>query len=93
MLLSPRLQRLVLSAHRRAFQKLLPRLGTIRSVTIVGGGLFPRTALILRELLPGACLTIVESDPRNLETARGFLDGNIEYRNQRYVPGEWAIAI
>jgi len=87
-LLSPRLQRFVLRTHRRAFQALLPQLQSIRSVTIVGGGLFPRTALILRELLPAAHLTIVDSDPRNLETARRFLDGNIEYHNQRYVPGE-----
>lgn len=85
---SPWLQRFVLRTHRRAFRELLPQLPTIRSITIVGGGLFPRTALILRELLPAAHITIVDSDPRNLETARGLLDGNIEYRNQRYVPGE-----
>jgi hypothetical protein len=85
---SPCLQRFVLHSHRRAFRALLPRLQTIRRITIVGGGLFPRTALILRELLPTAHLTIIDSDPRNLETAREFLEGNIEYRNQRYVPGE-----
>jgi hypothetical protein len=82
------LQRFVLRTHRRAIRALLPQLQTIRSVTIVGGGLFPRTALLLRELLPAAQLTIVDSDRRNLETARGFLDGNIEFRNERYVPGE-----
>jgi hypothetical protein len=87
-LLSPRLQRFVLRTHRRAFRALLPQLHSIDRVTIVGGGLFPRTALILRELLPSAHLTIVDSDPRNLETARGLLDGNIEFRNERYVPGD-----
>jgi hypothetical protein len=85
---SPWLQRFVLHSHRRAFQALLSQLETIRRATIVGGGLFPRTALILRELLPAAHLTIVDSNPRNLETARVFLGGNIEYRNERYVPGE-----
>jgi hypothetical protein len=87
-LLSPRLQRFVLWTHRRAFRALLPQFKTVRRVTIVGGGLFPRTALILRELLPEARITITDSDPRNLETARGFLDGNVEYLNERYVPGE-----
>lgn len=82
------LQRFVLRSHRRAFRALLAQLGTIRHVAIVGGGLFPRTALILRELLPGAHLTIVDSNLRNLETARAFLDGNVEYCNERYVPGE-----
>ena len=84
---SPRLQRFVLRSHRRAFQRLLPQPETIRRATIVGGGLFPRTALILRELLPAARLTIVDSNPRNLETARSFLGGGIEYRHQRYMEG------
>jgi hypothetical protein len=84
---SPRLQCFVLRSHRRAFQSLLPQLSTVRRVTIVGGGLFPRTALLLRELLPAARLTIVDSSPRNLEIARKFLGANIEYRNERYVAG------
>jgi len=84
---STALQRYVLSSHRRAFQTLLPQ-ETIRSVTIVGGGLFPRTALILRELLPAAHLTIIDSNPRNIETARRLLDGVIGYRNERYVASE-----
>ncbi len=84
---SPGLQHLVLRSHRRAFQRLLPRLKTISRATIVGGGLFPRTALILRELLPETHLTIVDSNARNLETARTFLGETIEYRNQRYTPG------
>ena len=85
---STHLQRFVLRTHRRAFLALVPQLPAIRSVTIVGGGLFPRTALILRELLPGAHLTIIDSDPRHLESARGILGEEIEYRNERYSPGE-----
>jgi hypothetical protein len=85
---SPWLQRFVLHCHRRAFRAFLPQLQGVRRATIVGGGLFPRTALILRELLPAAHLTIVDSNPRNLDTARAMLGGNIEYRNERYMPGE-----
>jgi len=85
---SPWLQRFVLRTHRRAFETLLPQLQNIRSVIVIGGGLFPRTALILRELLPSAHLTIVDSDADNLETARGLLSGNIQLRHERYVPGE-----
>jgi hypothetical protein len=84
---SPRLQRFVLGRHREAFRRVLPMPHAIRRVTIVGGGLFPRTALILRELLPAARLTIVDSNPRNLDTARAFLEGEVEYRNERYVSG------
>jgi hypothetical protein len=84
---SPLLQRWVLRSHRKAFQSLLAHTPPIRSVDIVGGGLFPRTALILQEFLPHAQLTIVDSNARNLETARAFLGGRIEYRNEHYVPG------
>jgi hypothetical protein len=84
---SPGLQRFVLRSHRKAFQRLLPQLKTVGRATIVGGGLFPRTALILRELLPAAHLTIMDSNARNLETARTFLGETIEYRNERYTNG------
>ena len=84
----PALQRFVLNRHRRAVRVFLPQLSGVRRATIVGGGLFPRTALILRELLPTAHLTIVDSNPRNIGTARAILGGNVEYRHERYVPGE-----
>jgi hypothetical protein len=45
-------QRLVLFVHERAFRALLTRLPPIHRVTIVGGGLYPRSTLILRRLLP-----------------------------------------
>lgn len=85
---SPRLQRFVLDRHRRAFRTLLPPIESIRAATIVGGGLFPRTALILRELLPSARLTIVDLNPRNLKTARAFLGDGVDYRIGRYAPGD-----
>jgi hypothetical protein len=74
---SPRLQRFVLSAHERAFRALLPRLAPIRRVTIVGGGLYPRTALILRRLLPDAAVAVVDAKPEHLEIASPFLHGEI----------------
>lgn len=84
---SPGLQRFVLRSHRRAFQRLLPHFENVRRVTIVGGGLFPRTALILSELLPAAHLIIVDSNARHLDTARAFPGETIEYRNERYTDG------
>ena len=78
------MQRFVVASHRRAFRKLLSQLPPFDSATIVGGGLFPRTALILRELLPEAQLTIIDLSACNLETARGFLGDSVEYRQERY---------
>jgi hypothetical protein len=73
-LTSPRLQRLVLACHARALRKLVARIPHVSRVTIVGGGLFPRTALILRDLLPDAAIAIVDDKREHLEIARSFLD-------------------
>jgi fatty acid desaturase len=83
---SARLQRFVLRVHERAFRTLLPLVPSPRHVTIVGGGLFPRTALALRPLLPDATLTIVDAHSGHLETARRFVHG-IALRHQLYEAG------
>ena len=76
------LQRYLLVSHERAFRKLLARVPDARSVTIVGGGLFPRTALILRRVLPDARLSIVDAEREHLEIARRFFADQIELRHQ-----------
>jgi fatty acid desaturase len=83
---SPRLQRYVLAAHERAFRTLLAELPPVRRITIVGGGLFPRTALILRKLRPEASLTIIDAKRDHLEVARPFLEGLVELRHQFFDP-------
>jgi hypothetical protein len=80
------LQQMVINCHRRSFRSLLRKLSTIERVTIVGGGLFPRTALILRELLPDAKLTIVDVNLRNLERARRFMGNSVKFKNDRFRP-------
>jgi hypothetical protein len=85
---SPPLQRFVLAAHRRAFRRLLPYLGGVSRVTIVGGGLFPRTAIVLRELLPGAEITIVDASAQHLELARPFLGADVSLVHRVFEPGE-----
>src|SRR5204863_1304583 len=73
-LLSPALQRVVLRAHARAVEPLIAPLRP-RTVAIVGGGLFPRTALIVRRLVPEAHITIIDASRANLERARTMLRG------------------
>jgi hypothetical protein len=67
-------RRYLLWSHERAFRLLLPRQEhvTLR-VAIIGGGLFPRTALVLRKILPHAQLTIVDQSEESLRIAREFL--------------------
>jgi hypothetical protein len=81
------LQRRVLASHQRAFRILLAD-RPARRITIVGGGLFPRTALILRRLRPDAALTIIDANRDHLDVARRFLDGSIELRHEFYDPRE-----
>lgn len=82
---SPRLARFVVRTHERAIRELVGGLRDISRVGIVGGGLFPRTALILRDLLPRAHLTIIDASRANLDIARQRLsDSDVELVHARF---------
>ena len=88
---SAALQRFLLRAHERAFRRLLTRAGGIEGtaprVAIVGGGLFPRTALVLRRILPNARLTIIDANLAHLNAARAWpIGGDGEFVHGRF-PG------
>lgn len=88
---SPALQRFVLERHERAMRRLLVELPLhhqIKRVGIVGGGLFPRTAIILRRLRPQWRLALIDLSAENLATARRLVAGEVEYINQRFDPAE-----
>ena len=85
MLVSPRLQRWVVRAHTRAFEHVLAEHPNPRHIVIIGGGLFPRTALVFRRLLPHARLTIIDANRANLEQARALLqDSAIQFVHARF---------
>jgi fatty acid desaturase len=81
---SERLQRFVIGTHKRAFRSLLSEAPDVQRVGIVGGGLFPRTAIILRELLPDAELVVIDMSGRNLDTAGRFLPDNIKQEHAAF---------
>lgn len=91
----PRLQRFMLETHERAFRRLLPALGDrpIARICIVGGGLFPRTALVLRTIYPTADLVLLDAEEGHLDRARDYLRENghplaqLEFRCGRFAPG------
>jgi hypothetical protein len=81
----PVLQRFVLQVHARAFRELGGLLHSVDRVGIVGGGLFPRTALILQRLLPEARMTIIDANEANLDEARAILGPTkIDFVHARY---------
>ncbi len=79
------LQRRLVVDHARAIHALMPQLACLAgqdphiladapwSIAVVGGGLFPRTALALARVWPAARITIVDADADNLERARRVL--------------------
>jgi hypothetical protein len=80
------IQRYLISAHERAFRALLPGLPTADRIMIVGGGLYPRTALILRKLCPQASLVIVDASRDHLDVARAFLSEPVQLREHFFDP-------
>jgi hypothetical protein len=84
----PLLQRFVIDRHERALQSLLAELPPVQRVGIVGGGLFPRTALILGRLLPQARIALIDLSAENLSVARPFVRDQVEYINKRFDPAE-----
>ena len=84
------LQRIVVDVHTRALSSVLAAVpGPVESIGIVGGGLFPRTALALRRLRPESRLTIIDGCDEHLEIARRMLDSTqIEFRSCWFSPGQ-----
>ena len=73
------LRRFVLRVHERALARVLAKITRPRHVVIVGGGLFPRTALVLRRLAPDAALTIVDMREDRIERAKPWLDERVGF--------------
>jgi fatty acid desaturase len=82
------LQRFVINRHERALRRLLVEIAPESHVGIVGGGLFPRTAIILGRLLPKAGLALIDLSAENLAVARRFVAGRVEYINKQFDPVE-----
>jgi hypothetical protein len=80
------LQRFLLDRHGRALEALLPSLPPVRSAAVIGGGLFPRTALLLRRLLPGARLVVIDRSADSLAAASPLMPEGVEVVNGYYDP-------
>ncbi len=78
------LQKFVLRAHRRAFQRLLKNVPNPRQIGVVGGALFPRTALLLKEVAPTTAITVIDSNEKHIEIAHTFLNGSVRYEHRMF---------
>ena len=86
-LTSPALQRLIITAHERAVRALVADIAhTVRSITIVGGGLFPRSAIVSRRVWPAASITVIDADATHLEIARPLLPPGVTIEHRQFDP-------
>jgi hypothetical protein len=80
------LQRFVLNRHEWAFRRLLPPLPAAPRIAIVGGGLFPRTLLVLRRLVPGGSFVVIDLSAENIAVARTLAPAGVRFEHARYDP-------
>jgi hypothetical protein len=81
----PVVQRYMVHTHARAFQAVAVSLASAKRIAIVGGGLFPRTALVLKALYPDTELVVIDANREHLECARGILnDERIAFVHARF---------
>jgi hypothetical protein len=83
------LQDFVVETHARALRPLLGGVGgEVGSVGIVGGGLFPRTAIVIRRICPRARITVIDASRANIECARQLIGpGQVRFLHATYSPG------
>jgi hypothetical protein len=80
------LQRFVLDRHERAFRRLLPELPATPRIAVVGGGLFPRTLLVLKRLFPEASLVVIDRSEENIAVARALAPAGVSFEHASYDP-------
>ena len=80
------LQRFVLNRHERAFHRLMPQLPFAPRIAIVGGGLFPRTLLVLRRLRPDASFLVIDRSAENIAIARALVPHGVYFEHASYEP-------
>jgi hypothetical protein len=82
------LQRFVLDVHRTALKALLRELPPLHRIAVVGGGLFPRTVLLLRELVPAAEIVVIDASQPNVDTARQLVGPEVVFQRALFSAGD-----
>ena len=77
---SSALQHFVLRSHEKAFEELLRRIPEPKKIVVIGGGLFPRTALLLQRLAPQAKIVVLDCNERNIRQAQPFLQQPVVFQ-------------
>lgn len=76
------LQKIVVALHERAFRRLIAKIPSAQRIAVVGGALFPRTAIMLRRVLPRANIVIIDCNHDHILEAKRFLNGCATYEHR-----------
>jgi fatty acid desaturase len=70
----PSIERFVLDRHERALKVVIAGLAfEPRRIVIVGGGLFPRSLILLRRAFPRASICVIDKSDASVARARAYL--------------------
>ncbi len=88
----PVLQHVMVASHERAIGALATRIPrAVRSIAIVGGGLFPRSAIVARRIWPDASITVIDAEADHLEIARPLLPAGVSIEHRQFIPRDEAV--
>jgi len=82
----------VLAVHHSAFQRLL-RGCRYNRILVVGGGIYPRTAIIMKSLYPHAQITIQDKSRESLKIAEAYLQRTHQELNISYLHKEYILSL
>lgn len=99
---SATLQGWLIARHERALRAVLPALDErpYQQVGVVGGGLFPRSVLVLQRVWPESRLEVLDASAAHIAAAERYLDQQgatrspVRFRQGHFDPGEpWDIDV
>ena len=81
------LQTVIINAHDRAMRAVTKDMTlAVRSIAIVGGGLFPRSAIVARRIWPDAAITVIDAEASHLEIASPLLPMGVTIEHRQFIP-------
>jgi hypothetical protein len=80
------LQRFVINRHEQAIRQLFKNLPPPSRIGVVGGGLFPRSLIVLKRIYPTAEILAIEGSQPHIEIARRFLGPDVRFMNEWFDP-------
>ncbi|HEV8604574.1 MAG TPA: fatty acid desaturase [Tepidisphaeraceae bacterium] len=80
------LQQFVINRHEQAIRRLSKTMPPPNRIGVVGGGLFPRSLIVLKRIYPTAEILAIEGSHPHIEIARRFVEPDVQFVNEWFDP-------